>query len=133
MSTTTDALHPRPTSALKQRSSNASSRQPTPSHEMSTEQPPQPEGARDEDQPLLGEPATGDGAGRNNPAGIWRNLFTGTAGLAQAGVWVLTVYVWVCVLGTDVILFSAHPVSPPLSCQRRNLLRATEKEVEREV
>lgn len=40
------------------------------------------------------------------------NLNTGTGIIAQAGAWIIAAIVWGAVFSNDLILFSAHPVSP---------------------
>lgn len=58
-------------------------------------------------EPLLGQ--TGD-AGHLKEEGIYRNLFTGTAAIAQAGVLILVALVWSGILSNQLIFFSPHPL-----------------------
>ncbi|KAI9784391.1 MAG: hypothetical protein M1816_000862 [Peltula sp. TS41687] len=60
-----------------------------------------------EQEPLLGRP--GDAA-QSDGKSIWYNLFIGTAPIAQIGIWVFALIVWISVLRQDVSLFSAHPL-----------------------
>jgi general stress protein CsbA len=62
---------------------------------------------RSEQEPLLGRP--GDAA-QPDGAGLYSNLYTGTAIIAQLGVWILAVIVWASVFTHQVIFFSAHPL-----------------------
>lgn len=62
---------------------------------------------RSEQEPLLGRP--GDAA-QSEGAGIYSNLYTGTAIIAQLGVWILVIIVWASVFSNQVIFFSAHPL-----------------------
>ncbi|KAF1973416.1 hypothetical protein BU23DRAFT_554404 [Bimuria novae-zelandiae CBS 107.79] len=60
-----------------------------------------------EDEPLLGrrgDAAQGDGDS------ILKNLWLGTAPLAQAGIWILAAIVWGAIFSHDLIFFSAHPL-----------------------
>ncbi|KAJ4303473.1 hypothetical protein N0V90_002368 [Kalmusia sp. IMI 367209] len=41
---------------------------------------------------------------------IWRNLWLGTAPLAQAGIWILAAIVWGAIFNKQLIFFSAHPL-----------------------
>ncbi|KAJ5799617.1 uncharacterized protein N7518_001685 [Penicillium psychrosexuale] len=60
-----------------------------------------------EDEPLLGRP--GDVTQKPEEA-IYRNLFTGTASVAQAGIWILAALVWQGVLSQPLSLFTPHPL-----------------------
>ncbi|CAG8925441.1 unnamed protein product [Penicillium salamii] len=62
--------------------------------------------ARD-DEPLLNH---GEGATRKSDEGIYRNLFSGTACIAQAGIWILAVLVWNGVLSQPPSFFTPHPL-----------------------
>ncbi|KIV95151.1 hypothetical protein PV10_02833 [Exophiala mesophila] len=63
--------------------------------------------ALEEQEPLLGRP--GDATQLQGQRLPW-NLVTGTAILAQAGIWILTALVWASVLENDIIFFSYHPL-----------------------
>ncbi|RMZ82722.1 hypothetical protein DV738_g1637, partial [Chaetothyriales sp. CBS 135597] len=63
--------------------------------------------ARSEEQPLLGRP--GDVTQQPGQA-LFANLLTGTAILAQAGIWILTSLVWSAVFEANFIFFSYHPI-----------------------
>ena len=66
-----------------------------------------------EDQPLLGHPGH---AIQDENQSLWQNLYIGTAIVAQGGIIVLTVLVWVSVFTSQpIILFSAHPVCESLA------------------
>ncbi|CAI7635587.1 unnamed protein product [Penicillium glandicola] len=60
-----------------------------------------------DDEPLLGRP--GDVTQRTDES-IYRNLFTGTASVAQAGIWILAALVWQGVLSQPLSLFTPHPL-----------------------
>ncbi|KAJ4347158.1 uncharacterized protein N0V89_011096 [Didymosphaeria variabile] len=60
-----------------------------------------------EDEPLLGR--RGDAAQVEGDS-IWKNLWLGTAPLAQAGIWILAAIIWGAILSHDLIFFSAHPL-----------------------
>ncbi|KAL1595193.1 hypothetical protein SLS60_009881 [Paraconiothyrium brasiliense] len=60
-----------------------------------------------EDEPLLGR--RGDAAQLEGDS-IWKNLWLGTAPLAQAGIWILAAIIWGAILSHDLIFFSAHPL-----------------------
>ncbi|KAJ5494162.1 hypothetical protein N7463_010249 [Penicillium fimorum] len=60
-----------------------------------------------DDEPLLGRP--GDVTQGPNER-IYRNLFTGTASIAQAGVWILAALVWQGILSQPLSLFTPHPL-----------------------
>ncbi|KAG0155202.1 hypothetical protein PDIDSM_776 [Penicillium digitatum] len=60
-----------------------------------------------EDEPLLGRP--GD-VTQNPNESFYRNLFTGTASVAQAGIWILAALVWQGVLSLPLSLFTPHPL-----------------------
>ncbi|KAJ5941217.1 hypothetical protein N7516_001385 [Penicillium verrucosum] len=60
-----------------------------------------------EDEPLLGRP--GD-VTQQPDENIYRNLFTGTASVAQAGIWILAALVWQGVLSVPLSLFTPHPL-----------------------
>ncbi|KAF7595840.1 hypothetical protein BBP40_004652 [Aspergillus hancockii] len=60
-----------------------------------------------EDEPLLGRP--GDVVQKESHY-IFYNLFTGTASLAQFGIWIIAILVWSGILSHPLILFSAHPL-----------------------
>ncbi|KAJ5332069.1 uncharacterized protein N7506_005852 [Penicillium brevicompactum] len=60
-----------------------------------------------DDEPLLGRP--GDVTQRSDE-GIYRNIFTGTASIAQAGIWILAALVWQGVLNQPLSLFTPHPL-----------------------
>ncbi|PGG96213.1 hypothetical protein AJ79_09682 [Helicocarpus griseus UAMH5409] len=61
----------------------------------------------DEHEPLLGRP--GDVSQKENQA-LVTNLFTGTATIAQAGIWILAALVWNAIFTHDLTFFSAHPL-----------------------
>jgi len=63
--------------------------------------------AIEEEEPLLGRP--GDVTQRPNQGLQW-NFITGTAILAQAGIFILTALVWAAVFEHEVIFFSYHPL-----------------------
>lgn len=42
------------------------------------------------------------------------SMDTGTGVVAQAGAWIIAAIVWGAVFSNDLMLFSAHPVSPPI-------------------
>ncbi|KAJ5361025.1 hypothetical protein N7541_001869 [Penicillium brevicompactum] len=60
-----------------------------------------------DDEPLLGRP--GDVTQRSDEV-IYRNIFTGTASIAQAGIWILAALVWQGVLNQPLSLFTPHPL-----------------------
>ncbi|GAB1203494.1 hypothetical protein APSETT445_002129 [Aspergillus pseudonomiae] len=60
-----------------------------------------------EDEPLLGRP--GDVVQKEDQYIIY-NLFTGTASLAQFGIWIIAILVWAGIFSHPLILFSAHPL-----------------------
>ncbi|KAK2740199.1 hypothetical protein FQN57_006210 [Myotisia sp. PD_48] len=60
-----------------------------------------------ENEPLLGRP--GDVSQREDQ-NILANFTSGTAALAQGGIWILAALVWSTVLSNKLILFSAHPL-----------------------
>ncbi|KAJ5485978.1 hypothetical protein N7530_000278 [Penicillium desertorum] len=60
-----------------------------------------------EDEPLLGRP--GDVTQKPDEI-IYRNLFTGTASVAQAGIWILAALVWQGILSQPLSLFTPHPL-----------------------
>ncbi|CAG8164198.1 hypothetical protein PENNAL_c0003G09994 [Penicillium nalgiovense] len=60
-----------------------------------------------EDEPLLGRP--GDVTQKPHEI-IYRNLFTGTASVAQAGIWILAALVWQGILSQPLSLFTPHPL-----------------------
>lgn len=60
-----------------------------------------------EDQPLLGKPG---GATQAEGAGIHHNPVTGSAIVAQAGIWILAALVWSAIFSNNLIFFSAHPL-----------------------
>jgi len=68
---------------------------------------PENDPARDEEEPLLGRP--GDVTQKPEQGFQW-NLLTGTATVAQAGIWILTALVWAAVFEADFIFFSYHPL-----------------------
>jgi len=63
--------------------------------------------ALEEEEPLLGRP--GDVTQRPGQ-GLQFNFVTGTAILAQAGIFILTALVWASVFQTTFIFFSYHPL-----------------------
>ncbi|KAJ6143328.1 Cytochrome b561 eukaryote [Penicillium samsonianum] len=60
-----------------------------------------------DDEPLLGR--RGDVTQKSDEC-IYRNLFTGTASIAQAGIWILAALVWQGVLSLPLSLFTPHPL-----------------------
>ncbi|KAL8744372.1 MAG: hypothetical protein Q9190_003368 [Brigantiaea leucoxantha] len=64
-------------------------------------------GGRGEEEPLLGR--AGDASQQQNEP-LQFNLVTGTAVIAQIGIWILTATIWASVFLNKVILFSAHPL-----------------------
>ncbi|CAG8886929.1 unnamed protein product [Penicillium egyptiacum] len=60
-----------------------------------------------DDEPLLGRP--GDVTQKPDET-IYRNLFTGTASVAQAGIWILAALVWQGILSQPLSLFTPHPL-----------------------
>ncbi|ETN44120.1 uncharacterized protein HMPREF1541_10670 [Cyphellophora europaea CBS 101466] len=63
--------------------------------------------ASSEQEPLLGRP--GD-ATQQSDQGLYYNFFTGTAILAQVGVWILAAIIWAAIFEHGVMFFSAHPL-----------------------
>jgi len=61
----------------------------------------------EEEEPLLGGP--GDATQRPGQGLQW-NFVTGTAILAQAGIFILTALVWASVFNNEVTFFSYHPL-----------------------
>lgn len=59
-------------------------------------------------EPLLGRP--GDVTQRHDEGFQW-NILTGTAAVAQAGIWILAALVWSAVFEAKFMFFSVHPVS----------------------
>ncbi|RMJ24038.1 Cytochrome b561 [Aspergillus sp. HF37] len=59
-----------------------------------------------ENEPLIGSPS----AAPSEDAGIYRNLVTGTATVAQAGILILAALIWSGIFSADLNLFSAHPL-----------------------
>ncbi|OLL22808.1 Cytochrome b561 [Neolecta irregularis DAH-3] len=59
------------------------------------------------DTPLLGR--AGD-ATQSERAAIWTNLLTGTAPVAQVGIFVIFLAIWSVVLTSEYSLFSPHPL-----------------------
>ncbi|EER42212.1 conserved hypothetical protein [Histoplasma capsulatum H143] len=72
------------------------------------EQPPAAVNGADEYEPLLGRP--GDVSQKEDQS-LVTNLFTGTATIAQAGIWILAALVWNGIFSHELIFFSPHPVS----------------------
>ncbi|EEH20226.1 hypothetical protein PABG_02485 [Paracoccidioides brasiliensis Pb03] len=60
-----------------------------------------------EQEPLLGRP--GDVCQKEDQA-LVTNLITGTATIAQAGIWILAALVWNAIFSHDLIFFSPHPL-----------------------
>ncbi|CRG92607.1 hypothetical protein PISL3812_09670 [Talaromyces islandicus] len=60
-----------------------------------------------EEEPLLGSAGS---VQQRQTEPIYHNFLTGSAIVAQAGVWVLTAVVWSAIFSHDLILFSAHPL-----------------------
>ncbi|KAK2768170.1 hypothetical protein FQN54_000022 [Arachnomyces sp. PD_36] len=60
-----------------------------------------------EHEPLLGKP--GD-VTQSETVGIQNNLITGTASVAQAGVWILAALTWSGIFSHDLNFFSPHPL-----------------------
>ncbi|KAJ9294431.1 hypothetical protein DTO271G3_7006 [Paecilomyces variotii] len=60
-----------------------------------------------EDEPLLGTPGA---VTQKEGVGIHHNLITGTATVAQAGIWILVALVWSGIFSHPLIFFSAHPL-----------------------
>ncbi|KKZ67768.1 hypothetical protein GX50_00122 [[Emmonsia] crescens] len=71
------------------------------------EQQPAAISRNDEHEPLLGRP--GDVSQKEDQA-LVTNLITGTATIAQAGIWILAALVWNGVFSHDLIFFSPHPL-----------------------
>ncbi|KIW10591.1 hypothetical protein PV08_11555 [Exophiala spinifera] len=63
--------------------------------------------ALQEEEPLLGRP--GD-VTQKPGQGLQFNLVTGTAILAQAGIWILAALVWAAIFENNFIFFSYHPL-----------------------
>ncbi|KAK2747638.1 hypothetical protein FQN55_004807 [Onygenales sp. PD_40] len=61
----------------------------------------------DEQEPLLGRP--GDVSQKQNES-VFTNLVTGTATVAQAGIWILAALVWNGIFSHELIFFSPHPL-----------------------
>jgi hypothetical protein len=61
-------------------------------------------------EPLLGRP--GD-VTQKSEEGLQWNIVTGTAMIAQAGIWILTALVWSAVFEANFSFFSYHPVRQP--------------------
>ncbi|CAG8940348.1 unnamed protein product [Penicillium salamii] len=57
-------------------------------------------------EPLLGRVEVT----QRSDEGIYRNIFTGTASAAQAGIWILAALVWQGVLNQPLSLFTPHPL-----------------------
>ncbi|KAH7118934.1 eukaryotic cytochrome b561-domain-containing protein [Dendryphion nanum] len=60
-----------------------------------------------EDEPLLGR--RGDASQMEGDT-LWKNLWIGTAPLAQAGIWILAAIVWGAIFTHPLIFFSPHPL-----------------------
>lgn len=60
-----------------------------------------------EEEPLLG--LRGD-ASQIEGEPLYKNLWLGTATIAQAGIWILAGIVWGAILSQKLIFFSAHPL-----------------------
>ncbi|OOF99951.1 hypothetical protein ASPCADRAFT_126830 [Aspergillus carbonarius ITEM 5010] len=60
-----------------------------------------------EDAPLLATPGN---VPQKESAAIYQNLFTGTASVAQVGIWMLAILVWTGILTHPLIFFSSHPL-----------------------
>ncbi|KAI9928922.1 hypothetical protein ASPWEDRAFT_25232 [Aspergillus wentii DTO 134E9] len=60
-----------------------------------------------EQEPLLGGPGA---ATQKEGDAVYYNLITGTATVAQAGIWIFAALVWSGVLAQQWILFTLHPV-----------------------
>ncbi|KAF2012270.1 hypothetical protein BU24DRAFT_495320 [Aaosphaeria arxii CBS 175.79] len=60
-----------------------------------------------EDEPLLGR--RGD-ASQEDGQPIYKNLWIGTAPVAQAGIWILTAIIWGAIFSHPLIFFSPHPL-----------------------
>ncbi|KAF9893088.1 Serine--tRNA ligase, mitochondrial [Aspergillus nanangensis] len=60
-----------------------------------------------EDEPLLGR--RGDVIQKDDES-VFMNLFTGTAIVAQFGLWMLIILIWSGIFNHPLILFSAHPL-----------------------
>ncbi|EEH08641.1 conserved hypothetical protein [Histoplasma capsulatum G186AR] len=71
------------------------------------EQPPAAVNGADEYEPLLGRP--GDVSQKEDQS-LVTNLFTGTATIAQAGIWILAALVWNGIFSHELIFFSPHPL-----------------------
>ncbi|EEQ84264.1 cytochrome b561 [Blastomyces dermatitidis ER-3] len=71
------------------------------------EQSPVAIGGNDEQEPLLGRP--GDVSQKEGQA-LVTNLVTGSATIAQAGIWILAALVWNGVFSHELIFFSPHPL-----------------------
>ncbi|KAI9852927.1 MAG: hypothetical protein M1838_003721 [Thelocarpon superellum] len=79
----------------------------TPSTSVADEPPASASAGVGEDEPLLGR--VGD-ASQPDGRGLLSNFVLGTAAIAQAGIWILTIIVWASVFTKPLILFSAHPL-----------------------
>ncbi|EEH36726.2 hypothetical protein PAAG_07144 [Paracoccidioides lutzii Pb01] len=75
-----------------------------------------------EQEPLLGRP--GDVSQKEDQA-LVTNLITGTATIAQAGIWILAALVWNAIFSQDLIFFSPHPTGVLLTTQAILLLQPT--------
>ncbi|KAG5301499.1 cytochrome b561 [Histoplasma ohiense] len=71
------------------------------------EQPPAAVNGADEYEPLLGRP--GDVSQKEHQS-LVTNLFTGSATIAQAGIWILAALVWNGIFSHELIFFSPHPL-----------------------
>lgn len=60
-----------------------------------------------EEEPLLGSNGS---VTQRDTTPIYHNFLTGTAVVAQAGIWVLFAVIWSAVFSHDLIFFSAHPL-----------------------
>ncbi|KAF9696328.1 hypothetical protein EKO04_005685 [Ascochyta lentis] len=60
-----------------------------------------------EEEPLLGR--RGD-ASQPDGQPLYQNLWTGTAAIAQGGIWILAAIIWGGILSQKLIFFSAHPL-----------------------
>ncbi|EPS27183.1 hypothetical protein PDE_02126 [Penicillium oxalicum 114-2] len=75
-----------------------------------------------EQEPLLGSP---NSTTQKQDAHIAWNLITGTASVAQAGIWTLVALVWFKVLALPFALFTGHPHRPPPASQAALILQPT--------
>jgi cytochrome b-561 len=85
---------------------------PTSDAERQTTAPNGREVADDEMEPLLGR--RGDVL-QVEGSNMTRNLFLGTAVLAQFGIWLLAIYIWSIIFSRPFNLFSYHPLLQSLS------------------